>query len=80
MATPSNGNREAEYYRTRLDDVNKSVADLKAQVARIEGRLESVATKEDVANAKFALVVAWSAALLTALIAVVTFAIRFWPA
>ena len=56
----------------RLDDVV-------ARVARIEGRLESFATKEDVANAKYAMLIAWIGISVAVLTAVVSIALRFWP-
>lgn len=40
------------YYNERLDDVN-------TRLARIEGRMESLATREEVANAKFNLLAYW---------------------
>lgn len=54
--------RPSGYDVERLDDVRD-------RVARIEGKMESFATKEDVANAKVALIFLWvgaGAAILAA--------------
>ena len=52
----------SEYYVARLDDARD-------RIARIEGEMKSFATKEDVANAKVALIYLWvgaGAAILAA--------------
>lgn len=69
----SNGSLRSEgYHLRRLDDVH-------TRVAYIEGRLESFATKEDVANAKYALLVAYISIGISVLVAVGSIVIRVWP-
>lgn len=69
----SNGSLRSEgYHIERLDDVL-------TRVARIEGKLESFATKEDVANAKYAMLIAWVGISVAVLTAIVSIALRFWP-
>ena len=63
---------EGGYHVERLDDVS-------TRVARIEGKLESVATKEDVANAKFNLLASWVGIGVAITIGVVTVVLRIWP-
>ncbi len=53
MTQPRRGDsRVGGYYDEKLDDVS-------TRLARVEGRMESVATKEDVANAKLSMVMMW---------------------
>ena len=53
MADSDGSVRREEYNTERLNDVRD-------RVSRMEGRLESLASKEDVANAKFHLTVSWA--------------------
>ncbi len=72
MSDSSNGSLRSEgYHQQRLDDVH-------ARVAYIEGRMESFATKEDVANAKYALLVAYISIGVSVLVAIGTIVVRFW--
>ena len=53
MTQTDGGNvRVGGYYDERLDDVS-------TRLARMEGRMDAVATKEDVANAKLSMVMMW---------------------
>ncbi|MDE2816595.1 MAG: hypothetical protein OXM03_01585 [Chloroflexota bacterium] len=68
----SNGSLRSEgYHVQRLDDVL-------ARVSYIEGRLEALATKEDVANAKYALLVAYISIGISVLVAVGAIVMRIW--
>ena len=68
----SNGSLRSEgYHIQRLDDVL-------SRVSYIEGRLEALATKEDVANAKYALLVAYISIGISVLVAVGTIVLRVW--
>ena len=60
------------YHTQRLDDVSE-------RLARLEGKMDSVATKEDVANAKVAMILAFVAMAITVLIGIVGIVVRFWP-
>ncbi len=72
MNTPSNQSPEVGGYQVeRLDDVSR-------RLSCMEGRMESFATKEDVANAKLQMMITWVGVGITILITVGTIAIRFW--
>ena len=64
--------QESNYHIERLDDVRE-------RLSHMEGRMESFATKEDVANAKLAVILLWVGAAVMVLSAVVSALIRFWP-
>lgn len=75
MRDPSNqgGSARSETYHVeRLDDVN-------TRLSRIEGRMESLATKEDVANAKIQLYTVWGVAAITVIIGIANVLARIWP-
>ena len=58
------------YHAERLDDVS-------TRVARMEGRMDSMATKEDVANAKVYLLLAAAGILVAIGTGVVSIIVRF---
>lgn len=71
MAESSGAVRREEYNTERLEDVRD-------RVARIEGRLDSLATREDVANAKLAMYIAYTSIGVSILVAIGTIAVRIW--
>lgn len=73
LADHDNGSPEPlRYHVERLDDVRE-------RLAHLEGRMESLATKEDIANAKIAMMTLWVTLGLIFVMALVNAAIRFWP-
>lgn len=72
MNTPSNQPPQVGGYQVeRLDDVSR-------RLSYMEGKMDSLATKEDVANAKLQMMITWVGVGITILITVGTIAIRFW--
>ena len=71
MAGSKNQGSRHDYHQERLDDVN-------TRLSRMEGEFKSLATKEDLANAKLSMISFWIAvgAMLTAIASVL---LRFWP-
>jgi hypothetical protein len=61
------------YHTEKLDDVS-------TRLARIEGEMKSLATKEDVANAKFNLLATWVGIGVAIAVGVAGIVARFWPA
>ena len=67
-----NSPRFADYQSERIDDIN-------TRLARLEGRMESMATREDVANAKYSTMMAWIGIGIAVLVGLVSIIVRFWP-
>ena len=77
MSNASDSNPQPSHYHVgRLDSVSD-------RLSNIEGKMGSLATKEDLANAKFTLLVSWvtiGAAVGVAIVsAIAGIVIRFWP-
>ena len=60
------------YHTERLDDVS-------IRLARVEGKMESLATREDVANAKLYLVVAGIGIIVAIVVGAISIVVKFWP-
>ena len=60
------------YDTRRIDDIS-------TRLARLEGKMEAMASKEDVANAKYTMTMAWIAMAVAILVGVVSIIVRFWP-
>ncbi len=60
------------YHVERLDDVS-------TRLARLEGRMDLMASREDVANAKYSMTLAWIGIAVAVLVGAVSIAVRFWP-
>ena len=60
------------YHTERLDDVS-------TRLARVEGRMDSLATKEDVSNAKYGMLLSWIGIAIAVLVGIGTILARFWP-
>ena len=63
---------EGHYHVEQLDDASR-------RLHHIEGQMGHMATKEDVANAKFVMFSTYVATGIMAIAAVVTVAARIWP-
>ena len=61
------------YHTERLDDVS-------TRLARVEGKMDGLATKEDVANAKYGMLMYWIGMAVAVLIGIGGIVARFWPA
>ena len=63
---------EGHYHVERLDDASR-------RLHHIEGQMEHMATKEDVANAKFVMFSTYVAMGIMVIAAIATVAARLWP-
>lgn len=68
----SGGLRTEGYHVARLDDVS-------TRLARVEGRMDSLATKEDVSNAKLHMLLSWIGIAIAILVGAASVILRFWP-
>ena len=64
--------RLRSYQVQRLDDVS-------TRLARLEGRMDLMASREDVANAKYSMTLAWIGIAVAVLVGAVSIVVRFWP-
>lgn len=64
--------RDNTYHVERLDDVS-------TRLARLEGRMDLMASREDVANAKYSMILAWIGIAVAVLVGAVSIVVRFWP-
>ena len=73
-ADPSDGDdfRLRSYQVQRLDDFS-------TRLARLEGRMDLMASREDVANAKYSMTLAWIGIGVAVLVGAVSIVVRFWP-
>jgi hypothetical protein len=89
LADSQNGPLQpSSYHVGRLDDVRERLASAetaiaslasKADIEGIRKQIDSLATKEDVANAKLALMTLWVGVATMVVVGVVGALIRFWP-
>ena len=67
----NDGPREGGYHVERLDDVS-------TRLARLEGRMDSFATKEDLSNAKYNVLVAWIGFAIAIIVGAFSIGLRIW--
>ena len=64
--------RVGGYHAEKLDDVS-------TRLARIEGKMESFATKEGLSNAKYSMMMSWIGLGIAILVGAASIILRVWP-